>query len=105
MRNLLVNPRVAQSLDPRSRGESAYSPYLQFSKIENAAQHKGYECATFLISVHHHPSWLQDRISNQSDHRGYADQERVADLPLEQDRQRHDADQRRQPVANRDLPE
>src|SRR5579859_1054429 len=60
-------------------------------------------CAAVLLD--HHPGWLQQRISYQADHRGGGDQQRIVDLPAEQHRERAEADQRGEPIADGDAPE
>ncbi len=55
--------------------------------------------------VNHHPGRLQHRKCDQADHRGCRDQERIADLPAEQNGERDHPDQGGQPVADRDASE
>src|SRR5260221_11478968 len=93
--------RVAQSLDTRSRGESACPRIFNLARSETSRKATARAC--FPDLVHHHPPRLQDRIRDQTDDRGRGDQERIAHLPAEQHGERDDADQRRQPVADRDL--
>src|SRR5579872_6403387 len=60
-------------------------------------------CAAVLLD--HHPGWLQQRISYQADHRCGGDQQRIVDLPAEQHRERAEADQRGEPIADGDAAE
>src|SRR5215475_11289260 len=57
------------------------------------SQRGGCKSPEHVPLVHHHPPRLQDRIGDQPDPGSRTDQQRIADLPPEQDRQRHDADQ------------
>src|ERR1700735_4661108 len=46
----------------------------------------------FRRLMHHHPARLQNGKRDQADDRGCRDQQRIADLPAEQDGERHDSD-------------
>src|SRR5262249_12496190 len=50
-----------------------------------------------------YPGRLQQRVSDQSDHRGHGNEKRIADLPSEQHAKGNETDRRRQPVADRDF--
>ena len=51
---------------------------------------------------HHHPCRLKEREGDQADDRCGGDQHGVADLPAEQDAERRETNERRQPIADRD---